>query len=333
MKKNTIVLVLAFIATICQSMAMSWTDALTSPEKAKQYGIEHSIQAWAGSWSESMLPSSNSGKLLYSQDPLKLGSVVANESFDMKVTDITKPVQLDVQYFDESFNLLLYGSRQTVIVQGVDGTCHSADSEIVLELPDMMVFKTGEEGLSQAFVRLKDENGNIIDWIYLSVNQSGDITYDTSLLGKSGELITMKYVNGVMVSSCRDIKTGYPMTTLDVASTIKPKVHGMVEVSDDSDILVFVESTNNVASALPFALMTVTKESLHQVVAISSEGEIANGFWIREAMSEDGTGTYQVIHPQNPYILFKPGKWWVTFTWGSLRGPNVPVVNPNRGKG
>ena len=335
MKNKMLVLVLmlalVFVASIRESVAkMSWETAITSPQMAKQFAVENCDYAWAEGWSQSMVPSPNNAKWLYSQDPMKLGSMVASQSFSMDVSDISKPMNRDVEFYvygGGSFNLMLHGYCQTAIVQGPDGTCHAAESVIKLELPESMVFKTGEKGLSQAFVRVKDENGNIINCVYLPVTEDGDMTYDTSLLGKMGELVMVRYVNGTQVSSCLDIKTGIPVPLFTVNSQIVPQVSGMVEVSDDGDILVFVESTNNVCSAMPFALMTVTKPGFHLVIAISSEGEIADGFWIREANSED-KGTYQKINPQSPWFLFSStGKWWTTFTWPRLQGPNVPVAN------
>ena len=185
-------------------------------------------------------------------------------------------------------------------------------------------------GVNQAQIEIKDGNGNLIDYLYLQV-QNDHVYFPKSYAGLgdngwSGQIVLS--VGGA--SAVYDMNTGANVPAVPINSAVQAGIGGLICLDNPLQIMSNPTSVSGQGEN-PFYQVSVSTGKKIGLYGVTTEGEIANGVLIRKV--GDLNPTYYSITPgQILTVSFEAGVYDVWFDYEKF-GNDTPYLPYNGGDG
>ncbi len=198
-------------------------------------------------------------------------------------------------------------------------------------------------GVSQAKVVIRDENGNVIRTEWLNVDENGQLIFRRDFVGQNGEIIATMRDGSSIAASLKDNKiyqiTGVP-AKLDIS------INGVVQFDTNAKNLAVNPESYQGYGDSPLVRGTFTQTQWFTLSANTTEGEIPLGVWYRN-VETSSVDDWQYLPVNNITIDFGnntetgnidipigiPGTYEFRFNWEFFGPRPINYYYEDGGKG
>lgn len=231
-------------------------------------------------------------------NPMKVLETIQSQTLKYHVTELGN-VYLCINLINGDGYGTFYGYKNTEIVTNGAGGVLLKDNTIQLEMSKEVPIKikmgSSDEYIYQIIVKIFDGNGNLINERSLRISRNSDgrliFYYPTAYLGNilaekgySAEIILrgINQITGETITSAYNPTTGQQIVGYDGSDSMsKTTIKDMVYLSDNSDVVVKIATTNYVGKN-PTYQLTLTETKDLKVYGKTTEGKVAKGVMLRQ---------------------------------------------------
>lgn len=198
---------------------------------------------------------------------------------------------------------------------------------IVPQRSDWIPFQ--KKGLQNAYMVIRDENGNVVDYYYFSQDGRLDAANGILYLGSQhvnrlGELYTVSYDNGTNRTEVYNLRNGRRILPETVFGNASVEFARLVVLPENASVIKY----KAVIGAPQLYYVEYTKETDTVVAFDAPEGETVKIFVIDAESLPDGPDAWNQIK-LGTYTIEKGRRLFFRFDWGE---PNTaPIPNPWEG--